>query len=927
MPVQFEAYIGPLWRQATSATAWNWTSSADRALADQQAATVRTNFTAGGASLQVSNLRPMPSKGGVWVGGNAVDQGWEYIEYGSLADNSTYYTLSGLIPEPSSTREHNGSHNAGAPVRFWQPLNTNDGKLHFTEEMDQNLAANDWTATLSGVLAPRSFIRKNHALYIRTKTQPGGSWTAFLLGWIEEATIQDDYRKYANWDITICSIAGILRQQHCPPLRVGEIDILRAGKLIRSDVILAHPAKERHSGDYLAAEPDLTAASMIDGDDDSLCIFERVLGPTGSRGSQNSEEQKYGYFFVSELNLTTLPGLGKGYRWLQITSAGGPKIWDTTICSRGIWDGAQWTGGYNEAFCAIEGEIGRNSKIIVCENLTAFSAMNPLADYNRIVEIGAGWFDNLMLDPTRGDCIGLYSHNPNGTGFQGPGGCVKWGAQMTGVEARHSSGAKRDPYSGPGIAAPSNGQIIRYSWGSNILGSDDWFLSPYDTAGYNPSADVDPWALFRLPGMGLRLYTDLTDSYTGVLAISDGAALSTNGLPSSGTIQIGGEQLSYNNKTSTTLTITARGVNGTTAAAHLAEDPVYILHAGGQATDAYALRTISWSVRAGGNAPRKFRIRLGNGLATPRLPTNDDEDPSHEWWLDYDALADVENHSGVTYTWTPPANTRALWLLIEIANMQTELARPRINTLSALVDEQYFDPDQWLPANSDLADIYAKLFASLGLPSGAYSILTTNTDPCLLTTGEKAAWATLTDLADYTGTLISVSPLSIITVTDNHLWRTDLTGSGTMINPVVSWTRTTAKAATFIQERANAVRQLRMTWLHADGSKGGSVVYPATPGDTGVNVDLPNTIYPNGTLATNALQRRFTVLNFPLTLAVEAAVGDPTLRTGVFHALTWEFQDGSTANRKGLVQSIDHILEDLTWQTGIRMVQIREAGY
>ena len=178
---------------------------------------------------------PCPAKGGVWVGANGSGQGWEYIEYGSSTDNTTYYTIGALAAEPSATREGNGNHSAGAPVRFWAPLNTNNGELHFTEEMDQALAATNWTATLAGVLAPRSFIRKNHAIYIRTKTLPGGAWTAFLLGWIEEATIQDDFSKYASWEITVCSIAGILQQQHCPPLRAGDLDLARASKLVKSD--------------------------------------------------------------------------------------------------------------------------------------------------------------------------------------------------------------------------------------------------------------------------------------------------------------------------------------------------------------------------------------------------------------------------------------------------------------------------------------------------------------------------------------------------------------------------------------------------------------------------------------------------------------------------------------------------------------------
>ena len=164
---------------------------------------------------------------------------------------------------------------------------------------------------------------------------------------------------------------------------------------------------------------------MTDGDDESLCIFERVLGSYG-RGSAEYELNTYGSFFVGQLNISIPPGLGKGYRWIEIWSANGGKIWDTTICSAASGTARPGPAATTRPSARSMVKTGRDSKIIICENLAKFSAMNPLADYNRIAEIGSGWFDNLMLDPTRGDCIGLYSHNPHRHDLLGP----TWRRQM-----------------------------------------------------------------------------------------------------------------------------------------------------------------------------------------------------------------------------------------------------------------------------------------------------------------------------------------------------------------------------------------------------------------------------------------------------------------------------------------------------------------
>ena len=150
--------------------------------------------------------------------------------------------------------------------------------------------------------------------------------------------------------------------------------------------------------------------------------------------------------------------------------------------------------------------------------------------------------------------------------------------------------------------------------------------------------------------------------------------------------------------------------------------------------------------------------------------------------------------------------------------------------------------------------------------------------------------------------------MSIINIYNNGLWRPDTTGPGSFNEPAAYWDRTSLQNIALLMERANATSQVRMTWLNEDGSEGGLVVYPAAPTGIGNLVELPSTIFPDATKAANAAQRRFMILNYPETIAMALAAGDPTQRTGVHHQVTWDFGDGTTITRKGLVQSVDHIL-------------------
>ena len=456
--------------------------------------------------------------------------------------------------------------------------------------------------------------------------------------------------------------------------------------------------------------------------------------------------------------------------------------------------------------------------------------------------------------------------------------------------------------------SPTNGKIIAFNYtGAN---RNDYFkLVDWDTCAY--TGDVAPWVLIQLPRMNLRLHADLPADGVGVIDISDGAALSTNGLDAWGTIQIGGEQLTYTAKTATTITLTARGVNGTTAAAHLADDPVYIL-CDNQATDAYPLDRVTWWRPPGANAPKNFAVYLSNMLTLPRMPSHDDEDPSSNYRVDYNWAYGVENHASNTWTWNLAGfNVRPSWLLMEISAMQTGPARPRLNTISAYLDTACWDDAEWLPVNTDIGAAYTHLLTQIGIPSGCIHDYTTNHDNFKLITGEKPAWPVLVDMADYTNTMVKVNLLSHIYLYDNSMWQTAYTGPGSLTNPIATYDRTTAKNVKLIQERPGPVGQVKLTWLNTEGEEAGTITYPNPADPSGLVQTLKPAIHASAAYALAAFQRRYLVLKHPNTIGVELATGNPALRTGVAYGIAWNFHDGSNAAKVGYCQSIDHVLENI----------------
>ena len=210
----------------------------------------------------------------MWLGPDGAGQGWEYVAY----DLAVPGGASGLRREATSIYEHNGVHGGNAVVQLWAQLVGDDGKIHIVRETNDTLCATKWSAEISGVAASRAFLRRHHAVLVRQRESHLLPWTSLLLGWLDEYSVDDDFSQVAKWKIRIVSSAGMLEKMAAPPLRSGDLDLCKYGKIIVQDVQLASVHKEWNSGDFVVASPDVSAKAAIDGDENSAWIPERVLG-------------------------------------------------------------------------------------------------------------------------------------------------------------------------------------------------------------------------------------------------------------------------------------------------------------------------------------------------------------------------------------------------------------------------------------------------------------------------------------------------------------------------------------------------------------------------------------------------------------------------------------------------------------------------
>lgn len=892
-PYQFRAFIGPAYEPAASPYHYQWPNIF--AFSYDITATERTlsGTLASGATSIALNAAPQASKGGYWIGPNGSGQAWEYVGY----SGATGSTLTGLRREATAVREHNGVHTSGALARQWWSLAGDNGRLTLSEMLDDNMAAIVWQAELGGVQGPQSALRQAHLIMVQTKAG-AGAWTNFLLGFIRQPRISEDWRRSALWQFQIVSLAQLADGYNAAALRVGDLDLAQAGSA-QSDTQLAAPWKEYTSAEYVEATPDFSGAAAIDGDPDTLFFAERFRGTAPSLTYPSNSFDIYEGRFVSGLRIRRWPGEAKGYRWLEFLA---PNAHMPGTLNNGLIANKTAAAAVNINFDGMGTSPG--DLIVFCENIALFQQANPLATPAAVFEIGAGFFDSLNL---AGDAVAVYIGGWYPT--------VAWG---TGGTPAAPGGLTGRSWSGPTIPAPGFGQIIRYDYVAGAANSAAYFKVDYvDMAGYRNGGE-DPWVKVTLPPLGLTLRDDITASAPGAgakLYLLKGDQPSTEGLTSTGTLQIGLEQITYTARAVDGVTVGARGANSTTAAAHVLGDTVRVLDTDGVATVGQLVKSITVS-RKQVPAIESFKIRFSN-QDTARTPPDDNHDE------DYTVAANPTGNSSLSYTTTLSPSRRVTNIIVEIDHMAGTLYRPRINDIEILADEAAFDSSYALAAQ-DAAYIAVKVLTNAGIPAGALTVTTgADTIDELQTAEGESAWAVAADFAARSGLLLNCTRLGACAIGPNGLVAGALTASST-------WTDVNGASVEMVAAYSGAVGQVQIPYRLPDGTTG-IAKYPTEAAYSSERVlEQPETRYATEAAATNAAQRLYLRRRYPVQLVVTCADEQPTLRPGAVVAVQWKMgqaTDMQQINRTGVVVAADHEISGGIWRTVLTVVQMdREAA-
>jgi hypothetical protein len=779
-------------------------------------------------------------------------------------------------------------------VKLWYEIPENNWQLSLLSEMDGNLATIQWSADIGGgVKIPQVAIKNNHLIIVQKASAPGGTFSNWLVGWLQSPTFAETTAYRRQWSAKIVSSAQMIAQQTVSGVRVSDLNIARNGSPSGQSTLAAF-YKERYSGDYVAAEPDLSPASTNDGSASTLWIAEHVIGSQLGIAKPTVDPTQTGDLIITQARLSKPSGEGSGYRWIEITvTEDGSQPSFLLIAGNGAVQGLGVAGTYTA-----------QDKIIICEDDVLFQEQNPLSSAVLVVSLEdepTNFFDSLVL---AGDSLGLWFDTDLNDGWTS---LLMWG---TGASYPDAGVGKEDPptWSGAKVAAPLPGQTMRYKWTDSGTPADNWVTDYNDHAGYRYSRDQDTdeiWYHIELPSMGLQLAHDVASGYTGVITLKDESGETTGGLPSSGEVQIGSDIETFNAKTDTTITLTSAPSSD-----HVEGDPVYVYFSS-VSSDGVPINRIRWT--AGSIHPMNFEI-LYSRLPNARTPG------TSAYLNDYVQLADVTSHGSSTYELTF-STVRARHIVMLVSGMSTNPARVRFSEFEVYLDRTYYDTDTWLEDGTATTGLFDTLLTLANMPSGALTLTDDgNSDLSNVTTEKQNAWTVAADLADFTNHRLTVQRDSKITVAKDTFWT-----SNNSYTAHTTWTRSNAAEVRMLQDVAGigTVAQVKLSWRSPDESEDGTESYPSTADWRGDIVEIGPYVYANATAAQAAARKQFHLRKFPYTMYVKPKTPSASYAPGQIHRVQWQFDvSRATMDRYFMVTSVSNEFADLQWSQSLNMIQV-----
>lgn len=888
-PYQWSLYIGPAWERYDSPYYRSWSNYllGVASLLDYQS-TLTSTLASGATSLTVVSAANFPTQSGVWVAPNGAGQAWEYIRYSGKATN----TLTGLVREPTATREHNGIHTSGAVARTWWKVAQNDGNLHIGLSLDEMLVSNDWQVEIAGIAAPQAALQPFHIAIIQARAAVSGSLLNTFVGFLDTTTIRDDKQRARNWRARIGSVALLLDRVEVQGVRVGEYDLAEHGSA-SSSVPLGAAHKERFVGDFVAANPSFDPNNVLDEDNDSLWIGDRIIG---------TDEIPTGYEGFTQIYIAPPVTINAGAKWLEIIGR------DTASVDLVAWD----TVAGVERILDIRSEtLGAGDRYIIAENEVVFTKENPSQQAFSIFDVSGhdnpGWFNYLKPEG------GAIAFRMMGANYSG---AIYWGSVTPAT-----TGWSPDGWTGPSLAAPQADQTMRYLMNSSPATNtrDRWEVSRRQSPGYNiedNNRGEQAWLAVELPSMGLILHDDITATVPGVgatLYIDGQNGPSNDGLPPDGWLAIGQEAISFSAKTKGGVIVSGRGALGSVAADHVAGDAVLMFFTQGgrtMVTDALPLKALSWQRWGGTVYPSDFKWRY------TALEARTPDQEQHE--DDYEVLNTFTGQTGASHSLTL-SNNRAKTILIEFNRMTGNAARPRLNRIKAIVDPFFFDAAQWLSEGQTIEALMEQIGINAGIGTENILVVAGGAAPQGFTTAIDSAWAVMASAAEMGGSYIQVARDSQMTVRPDTLWTTPF---GSL--PVSkTWTRSNASNVEFVRSAGGQASQVKLHWETPDGSASGIAIYPATPDKLGRVAEVGPRYFATADAAQAAAQRQYVISRYPVEIMVTLAAGDMSIMPREIHRVQWQLaNDMQSINRTILVRSVQHSVSDSMLGTVIQGIQL-----
>lgn len=719
-------------------------------------------------------------------------------------------------------------------------------------------------------------------------------------------------------------------------MRVGDLNMARYGTATAS-AALALAFDERANEGFTAAAPSLDAGSAIDDNLRTLWIAERFVGtpdpflfPNGDVvSSSGTPTGNGGNLRFSQVYVNPPASAGPGARWIELILVSSDLQAYWIASANGSGAGSAVTLKLPEDSQMASG----GSKIIIAENAAVFRRLNPLAEPALLVDINetaeyaggnADFFDHLTA--AGGDMWIFHSESAQWHG-RVAWGDGHWGGGSQWPQYSGSPAIPNVTYGTSNAAAltPDVGETIRYfynSSGGHI--HNYWEVSLVKEPGYDIDLTTGAWIMVSLPGLGLKLAEDIDDSEPGasdLLRITADDGYSTAGLPSSGTLLIGDEQITYSSETDEGVIVTSRGANSTTATGHDKGDLIYLM-VSSVATDAHLIASLSWDRNGQSNVPEDFVV-YRSSLATVRNPDEDD------WEDDWTTIASVTGNTANTWSATS-LNARIRHVLIKITEMSDDPSRPRLNEIRAILDPSVYFSTLWLANGVSSFDLIESILVTqAGFPGAA--VVETGT-PSVISeniSADDSAWRLAADIAEYLNCKIVVERDSTITIHPNYLWIEDQAIGYT-------WDDTNLADVALTWSNGMGVAQVKQAWRSPDGAYSGVEVYPATPVPPGEVLEIGEVRYDNDPVFTTtspdaeeAARRRYIVNRYPVIIQIDSADGVHNYRPDGTAEIQWQFHaDMQQIDRHGLVINVEHSIRNNQWYTSAEHQQIeRESEF